>query len=77
MALSGVVWCGCPYRSGSINPVTLVTVSAEERPDLVARAAEVTADVWPEYNRHGDVVSTYWHTLDETFAAFQFVLWDS
>jgi hypothetical protein len=51
-------------------------VSSSERPDLSERASEATADVWPEYNRHGDVLNEYWGELDEVFPDFQFVLYD-
>ncbi|MGH2996540.1 MAG: GNAT family N-acetyltransferase [Gaiellaceae bacterium] len=51
-------------------------VSSRERPDLSQRAWEATADVWPEYNRHGDVLNDYWGDLDEVFPDFQFVLYD-
>jgi GNAT superfamily N-acetyltransferase len=50
--------------------------SARERPDLAERAPEATADVWPEYNRHGDVLNRYWGSLDEVFPDFQFVAYD-
>jgi hypothetical protein len=49
-----------------------LVVTAAERPDLDAPADEV----WPEYNRHGDVLNRYWGRLDERFADFQFVLLD-
>jgi hypothetical protein len=51
-------------------------LSARERPDLYERAAEATQDVWPEYNRHGDVLGEYWGELEEVFPDFQFVLLD-
>lgn len=51
-------------------------VSSSERPDLSERASEATAEVWPEYNRHGDVLNEYWDQLDEVFPDFQFVLYD-
>jgi GNAT superfamily N-acetyltransferase len=55
---------------------SLKIVSARERPDLAERAGERAGDVWPEYNKHGDVVSEYWSRLDEVFPDFQFVLHD-
>jgi len=55
---------------------SLKIVSARERPDLAERAAERADDVWPEYNRHGDVLNEYWGNLDEVFPDFQFVLYD-
>jgi GNAT superfamily N-acetyltransferase len=50
--------------------------TAAERPDLDAAADEFTDAVWPEYNKHGDVLNRYWGRLDEAFAQFQFVLLD-
>jgi hypothetical protein len=49
--------------------------TAGERPDLWARGV-ASADVWPEYNRHGDVAGKWWDKLGEEFADFQFVLYD-
>lgn len=52
------------------------TFTASERPDLNERAWELTDEVWPEYNKHGDVLGEYWGRLDEDLADFQFVLYD-
>jgi hypothetical protein len=49
--------------------------SAAERPDLWAQGIPDEL-VWPEYNRHGDVLGKWWRHLDEEFAEFQFVLYD-
>lgn len=53
--------------------VTLHT--AAERPDLWERGID-SADVWPEYNLHGDVLNRLWHRLDEDLRDYQFVLHD-
>ena len=53
--------------------VTLHT--AAERPDLWERGID-SADVWPEYNLHGDVLNRFWPHLDEELADYQFVLYD-
>ena len=53
-----------------------IVATAAERPDLWARAESLDEDVWPEYNRHGDVLNEYWGRLDEDFAEFQFVLYE-
>lgn len=53
-----------------------VIVTAAKRPDVWARAEDLDSEVWPEYNRHGDVLNEYWGRLDEDFAEFQFVLYD-
>lgn len=43
----------------------MIVATAAARPDLWARAEDLDADVWPEYNRHGDVLNRYWGRLDE------------
>jgi len=45
-----------------------------EQPELWANSAEITQEVWPEYNLHGDVVNPYWGRLFDEFPAYQFVL---
>lgn len=52
-------------------------VTFAERPELWERIEDLTARVWPEYNRHGDVLGHYWGRLYDEFAEFQFVLYDS
>ena len=49
--------------------------TAAERPDLWERGIE-SAEVWPEYNLHGDVLNQWWGLLDEELADLQFVLHD-
>lgn len=51
-------------------------VSARTRPDLAERADQATADAFPEYNQHGDVLSPRWSWLYQQYAAYQLVLWD-
>src|SRR5262245_13016286 len=58
----------------TIAPMQIAT--ALDRPDLWERARELDADVWPKYNRHGDVLNRYWGRLDKEFAGHQFVLYD-
>lgn len=50
--------------------------TAAERPDLWERGIP-SADVWPEYNLHGDVLNQWWGHLDEELADYQFVLYDA
>ena len=49
-------------------------LSARERPDLQDRVD--SAEIWPEYNRHGDVLNRYWGRLVPELPDFQFVLVD-
>jgi hypothetical protein len=50
------------------------TVTVGERPDLTEPAWQVTRDVIPEYNNHGDVLGRYWGRLTEERPDFQFHL---
>lgn len=43
-----------------------------ERPDLTEPAWELTRDLFPEYNNHGDVLNRYWGRLTEELPEFQF-----
>ena len=45
-----------------------------ERPDLAEPAWELTRDVLPEYNNHGDVLNRYWGRLTDEQPHFQFHL---
>ena len=54
----------------------LVAVTLAERPELDERASEIADEVWPEYNRHGEITSAHFRRLDTTFPEFQFVLVD-
>ena len=47
-----------------------------ERPDLAERAAEAGDEVWPEYNRHGDVTNLNWHRMRVDHPELQFVFYD-
>ncbi len=50
--------------------------TAAERPDLAELADELTRDVLPEYNLHGDVLNRYWGRLTEERPEFQLLLVD-
>jgi hypothetical protein len=50
------------------------TVTVAERPDLAEPAWELTKDVMPEYNNHGDVLNRYWSRLTGERPEFQFHL---
>lgn len=53
----------------------LVMHTAAERPDLWERGID-SAEVWPEYNLHGDVLNQWWGLLDVEMPELQFVLHD-
>ncbi|HUY44264.1 MAG TPA: beta-1,3-glucanase family protein [Streptosporangiaceae bacterium] len=48
-----------------------------ERPELWASISDLPAQVWPEYNRHGEVLNRYWGRLYDAFPEWQFVLFDA
>jgi hypothetical protein len=56
--------------------MTPEVVRYSERPELWDSIAGLSSEVWPEYNRHGDVLGQYWDQLYETFPEWQFVLVD-
>jgi GNAT superfamily N-acetyltransferase len=47
-----------------------------ERPELWAQTGEISHEVWPEYNLHGDVLNAYWNRLFDDFPSYQFVLYE-
>ncbi|MDQ3936517.1 MAG: hypothetical protein M3340_17995 [Actinomycetota bacterium] len=55
----------------------LTVVTFEDRPELAELAPSIGAQVWPEYNRHGDVVMPLWPRLAEDHARFQLALLDA
>jgi hypothetical protein len=56
--------------------MSVSVVSAAARPDLAERADEATADTFPEWMKHADVVSRWWSSLYELHPELQFVLYD-
>jgi hypothetical protein len=56
--------------------VDLQVVRHSERPELWERLGGLSAEVWPEYNRHGSVLNRFWDRLYDVFPQWQFVLFD-
>jgi hypothetical protein len=54
----------------------IVALSYEAAPERWEQAPDITSEVWPEYNQHGDVLNRYWGRLYDEFPAFQFMLYD-
>jgi len=52
-------------------------VRFSERPELWERIGDLDAEVWPEYNKHGQTLNYYWGQLFDVFPEWQFVLYDS
>jgi len=53
----------------------IIATTAAERPDLVDRGVD-SSEVWPEYNRHGEVVNRWWNYLWEELPELQLMLYD-
>jgi len=51
-------------------------VRYSERPELWDSIGDLSAEVWPEYNMHGQTLNHYWGQLYEVFPDWQFVLYD-
>lgn len=47
-----------------------------ERPELWDSISDLSDEVWPEYNLHGDELNHYWAQLYEVFPEWQFILYD-
>jgi hypothetical protein len=54
--------------------VDTAVFSVAERPDLAEPAWELTKDLFPEFNNHGDILNRYWGRLTEELPDFQFHL---
>jgi GNAT superfamily N-acetyltransferase len=55
--------------------VSVRVLTWAERPELAERGP-ASDEVWPEYNRHGDVVEPWWTPLLEELPDYQFALYD-
>lgn len=47
-----------------------------DRPELWSHTGEISAEVWPEYNLHSDVLNKFWERLPDVFPDYQFCLYD-
>jgi len=52
-------------------------VRYSERPELWDGLGDLSAEVWPEYNLHGQTLNYYWAQLYDVFPEWQFVLFDA
>jgi GNAT superfamily N-acetyltransferase len=66
----------CVHQALAFGVQGLAAYTWSERPNLADRAEALEAEVWPEYNRHGDVMGAHWRRLREAFSGFQFVVVD-
>jgi hypothetical protein len=51
-------------------------VRYSERPELWDDIGDLSGEVWPEYNLHGETLNYYWRQLYDVFPDWQFVLYD-
>jgi GNAT superfamily N-acetyltransferase len=51
-------------------------VRYSERPELWDSIRDLSDEVWPEYNVHGETLNYYWAQLYDVFPEWQFVLYD-
>jgi len=56
--------------------VDVQVVRHSDRPELVDSVGDLFDDVWPEYNRHGQILNHYWPQLYDVFPEWQFLLCD-
>lgn len=56
--------------------MTVRAFTFAQRPELWDGLEDLSRDVWPEYNRHGDVLNRYWSRLYDELPGFQAVLVD-
>ena len=56
--------------------MAVVAVRFSDDPRLWEHIDGLSAEVWPEYNLHGDVLNLFWSRLYEVFPDYQFVLYD-
>jgi len=51
-------------------------VRYSDRPELWDDIGDLSGQVWPEYNQHGETLNYYWPQLYDVFPDWQFVLYD-
>ncbi len=54
----------------------LQVVRYSERPELWDSISDLSDEIWPEYNKHGQTLNYYWGQLYDVFPDWQFVLYD-
>ena len=54
----------------------LRVVRRSERPELWDDIRDLSDEVWPEYNLHGEFINYYWAQLYDVFPEWQFVLYE-
>jgi GNAT superfamily N-acetyltransferase len=53
-----------------------LVIRYSERPELWDSISDLSDEVWPEYNLHGEFLNHYWGQLYDAFPEWQFVLYD-
>jgi GNAT superfamily N-acetyltransferase len=57
-----------------MTPIELIRYA--DQPELWTDTSDISDEVWPEYNKHGDVLNEYWARLPDDFPDHQFVLYE-
>ena len=53
-----------------------LVIRFSERPELWDGLSDLSSEVWPEYNVHGETINHYWAQLYDVFPEWQFILYD-
>jgi len=53
-----------------------LVIRYSERPELWDSISDLSDEVWPEYNLHGEFLNYYWGQLYDAYPEWQFVLYD-
>jgi len=56
-----------------VNPQV---IRYSQRPELWDAIRDLSQEVWPEYNRHGEVTNPSWSQLYDVFPDWQFILYE-
>ena len=70
---NAIAGTGLDADTGGVDPQI---VRYSERPELWDSTDDLFADVWPEYNQHGQTLNHYWGQLYDVFPQWQFFLCD-
>lgn len=65
-----------PDGGPGIDGCPMEVITYDRQPELWDTIEHLDREVWPEYNRHGDVLNRYWGGLYTRFASWQLVLHD-
>src|SRR5262249_59073646 len=76
LASSSCGGCRSESHARNTDDVRPRVVRYSERPELWDSISDLSDEVWPEYNTHGQALNYYWNQLYDVFPDWQFVLYD-